>query len=304
MRVLITGSEGFLGSSIFFYLSQKEGFEVFTLDLIPPLHTESESHFQVDCAAIGDIVSKLKLDLIINASGSANVQASFKDPELDKKLNFEVVQTLLDAIKMSGEHTKFLNFSSAAVYGSPKKLPISEKDDVLSEPISPYGKHKKMSEELMKDYFLTHQVKSHSLRVFSCYGPGQQKLLFWDIYKKLNGSDENFIKLFGTGEESRDYIFIDDLCQAISCIIDKAPFDGSSINVAIGKDVAIRYAAEKALELIRPEFEILFNGENRKGDPKNWRANIGKLQSFGFMPHVSFEEGIEKYYKWVLSLEG
>lgn len=303
MKILIIGSEGFLGSSLYRYFQRNGAHVLYTLDIQKPVTTGSVNHFQTDCAEIGAVLSRIDIDLIINASGSANVQASFDDTNTDYRLNYKNVERLMDAVESVGSDIKVIHFSSAAIYGVPTKLPIAEDDSALSLPISPYGVHKKKAEELLAFKAKTSEIKSHSLRVFSTYGPRQKKLLFYDIFKKATASSSNRVELFGTGQESRDYIYIDDLCRAISCIIDNAPFDGSAINVAGGVETTIEYASALAAKQISPSLSIEFNGMSRTGDPKNWLANIDKLRSYGYSPSVSFEQGIAEYYNWLKGIE-
>ena len=112
--------------------------------------------------------------------------------------------------------------SSAAVYGSPSSLPITEQSDI--KPISPYGWHKYLSEILCKKYFSLYKMQTISLRVFAVYGERLTKQLFWDIYEKIQKSND--ITLFGTGNESRDFINIKDLVLAIELVVEKGNFNG------------------------------------------------------------------------------
>jgi len=210
-------------------------------------------------------------------------------------LNVTVCQKLLEAIRDHSPSTKLVNFSSAAIYGNPDRLPISE--NMEAKPISPYGRHKLEAENLCLKFKEKHGVNSINLRVFSVYGPGLKKQLFWDLYNKtLNGDP---IKLFGTGNESRDYIFIDDLLQAIDCIIKRSGFDDHVINVANGMEISIREAATSLLKALNCQKELSFNGEVRPGDPLNWKADISKLKALGYEPSVSLAEGLNQYAEWL-----
>ena len=97
------------------------------------------------------------------------------------------MQKILVAIRDRNSSCKFINFSSAAVYGNPKFLPITENS--VCKPLFPYGFHKLQSELLLTEYYNFFGLKTCSLRVFSAYGPLLKKQLFWDLYQKAIQND-------------------------------------------------------------------------------------------------------------------
>lgn len=241
------------------------------------------------------IFAQHNFDLCINCAGSSGVGYSLKEEKKDRILNVTVCQKLLEAIRDRSPTTRLVNFSSAAVYGNPASLPISE--DSLAQPISPYGKHKLEAEQLCQAFKISDQIESVNLRVFSVYGPGLKKQLFWDLYNKtLNGEP---IQLFGTGCESRDYIFIDDLLKALDCIVQQPSFEMPIINVGNGVENTIQEAATSLLQGLNCTKKLSFNGEVRKGDPINWRADISRLKALGYEPSVSLQEGLNQYAQWL-----
>lgn len=242
---------------------------------------------------------KHKYDVCINASGSANVGFSFQNPFIDFNLNVANVSKILDAIYKYNPECKFINFSSAAVYGNPKYLPIDEKHS--TNPISPYGLHKFQSEKLLYEYSKFFGLKTLSLRVFSAYGEGLKKQLFWDLYKKSTQTTQ--IKLFGTGKETRDFIYIKDLIYAVELIINKAIFDGNTINIANGTESSIQKVSSTFFEIFKPRVQLNFTGKNKKGDPINWKADISKLKALGYIQRFTLKEGLKHYIKWLKELE-
>jgi UDP-glucose 4-epimerase len=149
-----------------------------------------------------------------------------------------------------------------------------------------------MAEEEMKNAFEAKEIKTCSLRVFSAYGPGLKKQLFWDIYQKALQSKT--ITLSGTGGESRDFIFINDLVQAIDVIISRANFQADVINVASGTETTISNAARIFLDALGKDYSLQFSGEKKVGDPLNWKADITKISEMGFKPFTSVEDGLQK----------
>ena len=102
-------------------------------------------------------------------------------------------------------------------------MPIKESSPI--RPLSPYGFHKAMAEKLCEEYYTFFGIATCSLRIFSAFGPGLRKQLLWDIYNKSKSL--NSIELFGTGNESCDYIYIDDIVRAIELVIRKSLFRSS-----------------------------------------------------------------------------
>lgn len=293
MKILIIGSKGFIGRHCFdFFL--KQGHVVYGADIIKDNH---ENYFFLD-KEVPDfypLFKNEKFDLCINASGAANVGFSFENPSVDYELNVSNVQHILCAIKTHNISCRLINFSSAAVYGNPTKLPVKEEDS--SSPLSPYGLHKLQSEQLLSYYYKFFNIRSCSLRVFSAYGEGLKKQLFWDLYQKSKvGYD---VELYGTGNESRDFIYIKDLLFAVDVIIKESKFKGEVINLSSGVEISIRSAVDCFYEKLNVDVRYCFKGDNRLGDPLNWRADVSKLKKMGFSPKFGLNEGLERYIFWL-----
>lgn len=286
MKVLLIGNRGFIGSHCQEYLLA-EGKHVIGCDVLPALRSQDVCIEKAE--DVVRLIRSYRFDLIINASGSPGVGFSLEYTEKDRELNYGNVKTWLDALVQHSPKTRFVNFSSAAVYGNPDQLPILEKDPL--KPLSPYGIHKKMSEELLQSYHDQHGLQTISLRVFSAFGPRLRKQLFWDIYRKSRLSPS--IELSGDGTESRDFIYIDDLVYGLKLVVDKARFEGQAINFASGIEITIREAATVFLGFLGDEYKVHFNGLQKTGDPRNWLADIRSLKALGFEPRVSIEAGLK-----------
>ncbi|HEX8517699.1 MAG TPA: SDR family oxidoreductase [Bacteroidia bacterium] len=297
MKIIIIGSKGFIGSHCLKYFSSK-GYDVLGCDVMD----SNESNY-ISLKSVlfnfNKLFSEQKFDYCINAAGSANVSYSFEFPEKDFELNVSLVINLLGAIKNHSSDCKFINFSSAAVYGNPDSLPISENAE--TKPLSPYGYHKMLSEKLLHEYYRFFGLKTCSLRVFSAFGEGLKKQLFWDLYQKSKLSSS--IKLFGTGQESRDFIYIRDLVNAVDLIMRNAKFEGESFNIANGDEVTVKEAASEFLAGIGWNGKLEFSGEVKAGDPLNWCADIRKTGAIGYVQEFSFKEGIQNYCKWLKDIK-
>ncbi len=237
-------------------------------------------------------------DVVINCIGSANVAFSYSDTEQDFESNVGAVRQVLEIlVQRNLNNVRFINLNSAAVYGNPNKLPIKETDQV--QPISPYGFHKHMAELLLKEYSHCFGLKTLSLRIFSAYGNGQRKLLLWDLHQKILNSNGQII-LFGTGNESRDFIHTEDIYQQLILAIENSTFDGEAVNVANGKEVYIKNIVEIYKSHYPKLFTYQFNGENRPGDPLNWCADIAIMKNWGYRNEIGIEQGVENYIKWAV----
>jgi dTDP-glucose 4,6-dehydratase/UDP-glucose 4-epimerase len=298
MKILVIGSEGFIGQHCVRFFSENEH-DVWSADILDG--TQQAQYFQISKTQtdFGFLFKEQSFDVCINASGSANVAFSFESPEVDFELNVSNVHKLLVAIRKYNPTCRLINFSSAAVYGNPLKLPISEHS--ATKPLSPYGFHKLQSEYLLTEYHKFFGLHTCSLRVFSAYGQGLKKQLFWDLYQKAQKDGQ--IELFGTGEETRDFIHINDLVKAVNLLIQRANFEGDIFNVASGKETKIADAVKIFFKLHSPAKNYVFSGKQKIGDPNNWRADISAIQAMGFQPDVTLEEGLNLYTQWLKDLK-
>lgn len=297
MKILIIGSKGFIGSHCVNYFESK-GFEVFQADINVSLES---NYYQIEThnSDFSLPFKENQFDVCINASGSAHVGFSFENPSKDFELNVVNVQKIVVAIRDYNSNCKLINFSSAAVYGNPQFLPITENS--ICKPLSPYGFHKLQSELLLTEYHSFFGLNTCSLRVFSAYGPRLKKQLFWDLYQKV--LQDEVISLFGTGNETRDFIYIDDLLQIIDLVIHNSPFQGSIYNVASNQEILITQAAQIFLQEFSTEKKVVFNGEVKVGDPNNWLADMEILKKYGFKPQYDLSLGLKKYAEWLRELK-
>lgn len=297
MKILIIGSRGFIGHHLFSYFAEKD-IAVWGTDVVDD-YINKERYFLIDASNsdYSSVFQSSEYDLCVNCSGAANVPESLKNPLRDYYLNTVNVFKILEAIRKYQPACKFINLSSAAVYGNPKQMPV--KEDARPDPLSPYGFHKLQAEQICKEFYDFYNIRTCSIRIFSVYGPGLKKQLFWDLHNKANKGVP--FSLFGTGNESRDFIYILDLVKAIELVAGLSAFNADVINIANGKEIMIKNVVSVFFGLFDHEISYLFSGETREGDPVNWVADISKLISYGYQPSFTIENGLEKYYEWVTS---
>lgn len=298
MKYLIIGSKGFVGAKLQEYLLSI-GQKVKGADVIVDYNYDDYYLLDASNCDFKFIFEKEDFDICINCSGAASVPDSINNPLRDYFLNTVNVFKILTAIKEYQPNCKFINLSSAAIYGNPIALPITEVSEV--NPLSPYGIHKKQSEEICKEFHDFFNIKTCSLRIFSAYGPGLKKQLFWDLHKKSKSEEK--IKLYGSGNESRDFIYISDLVIAIELISKSNHFKGEAINVANGKEIFIKDCVSSFYGYFDEFVDYEFSGNSRKGDPNNWCSDISILKELGYKQSVNIEQGLLKYYKWLKEIE-
>jgi dTDP-glucose 4,6-dehydratase/UDP-glucose 4-epimerase len=298
-KILILGSEGFIGSHLVRYFLQKdyqvEGCDLFETSLKGNYPYTKVTRLSPEWE---EIFTTLQPDVCINAAGSGNVPYSMQHPLSDFEANTLDTIRLLDVIRRFHSACKYLHISSAAVYGNPQSLPVMEQTPL--HPLSPYGWHKFMSESICREYHELYGAQVVIVRPFSVYGNGLRKQLLWDLCKKMEAQDN--VTLYGTGRESRDFIHIDDLCFLIDCVLTKSEFKSDIYNAGNGIQVYIETIAALVKQFFGSKKSIHFNGESRKGDPLNWEAEISKVKQLGYKPKVSLESGIKEYVSYFKGL--
>lgn len=165
---LLTGAAGFLGKHIGRHFCQL-GWKVAGVDILPPGSVQLASevrYFQsaLPSPAFEQMLRDLAPDVCIHCAGRASVPMSMSDPAADYRDNAVLTFELLDAIRRHAPRCRFVLLSSAAVYGNPSKLPVSENTHVA--PLSPYGFHKRQAELICQEFSRIYEVPAISTRIF------------------------------------------------------------------------------------------------------------------------------------------
>jgi nucleoside-diphosphate-sugar epimerase len=248
-----------------------------------------------DLGAVTSFAGRVTPDVLVHLAAPASVAESIDDPLADLQAHIIPTANVLYALRRSSPATRVLLISSAAVYGSPASLPISE--DTRLAPISPYGFHKLQQELLVDQYAALHGLRTCKVRIFSTYGERLRRLAVWEIARRaLAGNPE----VLGTGEESRDYLDVTDVARAVVCIAGHAPFEGEAINVASGDDVSIAAVAAEIFRLVGLSEAPRFTGQTLPGNPIRWRADVTRLRKLGCSP-ASWSSGLARTIEWIAS---
>ncbi len=230
-------------------------------------------------------------DLVINLAGGSSVGVSLSDPEGDFERTVTASIHLLEFIRARAPNARLVAASSAAVYGDGHAGPIDEA--AATDPISPYGRHKLLMEQSLASFGETFGVASVIVRLFSVYGPGLRKQMIFDLCARLSAAPDRVV-LWGTGEETRDWLFIGD---AARLLIEIAAFASPAAPIYNGCTGQARSVGEMA-RLLSAAWglgaEIAFDGVARAGDPRHLVGSTRRLASTGFRPRVSLEDGLRQ----------
>jgi UDP-glucose 4-epimerase len=301
LRILILGSEGFIGGHCVTHFLAKK-YTVFGIDLFEqPSRNYKYTKVSRLSPELDELFEQNPFDAVINAAGSGNVPYSMTHPLIDFEANSLDTIRVLEAIRKHQPTCKYIHISSAAVYGNPVALPVQE--DHATVPLSPYGWHKLIGEQLCMEYSSIYSLNLAIVRPFSVYGIGLKKQLFWDVYHKIVDSPTGSIELHGTGFESRDFIQISDLVRVFDLILERGLLKGEVYNLASGEEVSIKEAVETFIETLGRPITYRFNGIVRTGDPLNWKADVTKIQRLGFIPNNNLLIGLAEVSAWLQQLK-
>jgi UDP-glucose 4-epimerase len=294
----VTGAAGFIGSyCVNELLSQ--GYQVAGIDMMSlpqSIARAPDVFFQaaISIDSLQNASAKYGLPIsIIHCAGSGSVASSFSDPYVDYHANVTSTIEVLEFVRRSNKSISVVIPSSAAVYGSVVESPLRE--DGQTNPVSPYGVHKRMVEELAMYYGRFYKVSSAVIRLFSVYGPGLRKQILWDACVKAAKGEYTFA---GEGSEIRDFIHVSDAARLLVEAMRRA---GPSCPIANG-GTGISTSISAMLELLgdnwKSPLKPRFSGGERPGDPRSYIADISIIQSWGFKPSITIENGLKDYMEW------
>ena len=295
---LVIGGAGFLGSKIAGAFGSS-GYAVTSLDIAMPGDSHESSDLRtismsLPDAAFGALLSEVAPDVLVHCAGKASVPESMTNPHDDFASHVILTEWLINQCRRSAPNTRFIYLSSAAVYGQPDELPVTESCPI--RPVSPYGYHKRMAEMLCEQASSLFGMQTVVARIFSAYGAGLRRQVIWEAARQA--VEEQSIKLHGTGEETRDFVHAHDIAKAIVLLAEKVSPDGSSYNVASGVETSVNILA-RSIAAKCGECPVAFRGKRRGYDPERWRANIAKISEIGFEPSVSMSEGLDDLLIWI-----
>jgi len=301
MKVFVTGGAGFIGSALVKSFLEKN-YEVTIFDNFSNSSKHKISHLLKNGAFLieGDITNYDSIEktlddcnIVIHLAAQISVEESIKKPELTRSINVEGTKNLLRAC-VAKKVNKIILASSAAVYGQPKDLPLTESSPI--SPISPYGQSKVEMEKLLEEFSKNYDLNGISFRFFNIYGKDQTDEYAGVITKFMKNISENKpLIIFGDGSNTRDFISIDDVIDSIHNTIKNIEGKkGNYYNVATGNFISIKELAELMLSISDKNLDIKYEPP-KKGDILHSQTSINLLQKeLGFYPKIKLRDGLKK----------
>jgi len=234
-------------------------------------------------------------DTVVHCAGSGSVSFSMNHPYQDFQRTVQTTITILEFIRLNFPKAHILYPSSAAVYGTVERLPISESDPL--NPISPYGRNKRIGEEICQLYACHFNIPVSIVRFFSLYGTTLRKQILWDACMKISRGDYQF---YGTGNEIRDLLHIKDAVHLIRSADRVASPEAPIINGGTGVTVTIRDLLNEIARNLGAPGSPSFTSGIRPGDPIGYLADIRVAESTGWSPSVQWKDGVMEYVRWFL----
>ncbi len=306
-KYLITGGAGFIGSNLVRYVLEK-GHEAVVLDNFATGKRQNISDFIDRVEFIeGDIRDRAVMDravagcaAIFHEAALGSVPRSVEDPATSHDVNVNGTLTVLEAARAAGVKRVIFAASSSA-YGDREESP--KREDMTPLPVSPYAASKVACEGYMRAYAACYGMETLSLRYFNVFGPyqdpeGPYAAVIPAFVSRLLRKQRPVV--FGDGEQSRDFCYIDNVCEAnwLAAAAPAEVCDGTVLNIACHASTTLNQILALLKELmgsdVQPEY-----AEPRPGDVRHSLADVSLAKKvIGYEPKVFFEEGLRKAIDW------
>lgn len=308
MRALVTGVAGFVGSTLAKQLLQ-EGHEVVGVDALTDYYevsikrrnlaaipSERFRFVQADLNLVALDELLVGVDWVFHQAGQPGVRMSWgEDFATYVRENVQATQRLLEAARRAPRLRRLVYASSSSVYGNAESYPTSEA--VRPQPVSPYGVTKLSAEHLCTLYASNFGVPTVSLRYFTVYGPGQRTDMAFTRFVRAAVLDE-VISIYGTGEQVRDFTFVDDVVRANIAAAQGDVEPGAVFNVAGGSNVTVNETLAILASLHGRRLKIDYQ-DRVAGDVFRTGGDTTRIRAaLGWEPRVDIEEGLGRHLAW------
>lgn len=309
-KILVAGGAGFIGSHIVDELLKTDvkvvAFDnLYTGKMKNIARHKKNSNFQFvkgDVRNI-DLIKKalIEVDAVFNQAAVVGIPRSQENPILANEVNVNGTLNLLEAC-LNTKVKRFVQASSASVYGDTDTLPLAE--TLPAKPISPYAVSEFAAESYARVFWKIYGLETVCLRYFNVYGPRQ-------IYSIYSGVTTIFVQrlledkqlvVFGDGEQTRDFVYVDDAVAANMLALNEREARGEVFNIGTGTSTTINSIAECLLETMGKSSCKPVHEAPRTGDIRHSCANINKaIEILGYKPSISIKEGLVKLVEWYRS---
>ena len=282
MKILVTGGSGFIGKSLVKFLREK-GLKVLTTP---------DSIAEFDIRRRKDVLNLPKADVVIHLAAIASVPLSWVKPK--NTLETNIIGTLNILEYCSKRKAKIIYLNSYP-YGDHVKIPSDENQPVSGN--NPYAVSKIAAELLCKVFADREGLQAISFRVFNVYGPNQpNRLLISQLINDLLSKTEISVL---SGKPKRDYVYIDDLLEAIYLGIKDQRKGFDTYNIGFGKSWSVFEIIAKLKKLTDRDILVVDKGLDRPNEIMDTVADISKAKrALGWKPKVNIDEGLKKTYEW------
>jgi UDP-glucose 4-epimerase len=298
MNFLVTGAAGFLGSALANRLAH-EGHQVRGLD---DLSAGDPQRLDADVLFTrGDVADRPKLwsllqdiDCVYHLAARVSVPESILYPREYNAVNVGGTVSVMEAMRDVGVKRVVL-ISSGAVYGDQPEQPMRE--DAVPNPRSPYAVSKLAAEYYVRTIGSLWGIETVALRVFNAYGPGQPipaahpPVVPHFLRQAARGGT---LVIHGRGDQTRDFVYLDDVVEAMVAAATVPTIDRRVINVGSGVPTSIRALAQKVLEVVGSKAEWLYKESQEAGTDSMCADVTLASQKLGFSPRVKLEEGLAR----------
>ncbi|ARD92694.1 UDP-N-acetylglucosamine 4-epimerase [Lactococcus lactis] len=305
-NILITGGAGFIGSTLANALLPDN--KVIVLDdlsmgdfnnLDESINLTKIEGNLVDKELLGKIFSENEFDYIFHLGAVASVADSVARPYETHQVNFDSTMTILEILRTRKSKLKrFVFSSSAAVYGDEPTLP--KREESVIRPLTPYAIDKFASEKMAMIYNLLYDIPTSATRFFNVYGPNQNPESPYSGFISIlvdRLKNEKELTIFGNGEQTRDFVYVEDVVNALLLIATSDKSRGQVYNVGTGSRITLNDLVKLSQEITGKKISIKFDKE-REGDIRDSISDISKLRSIGYEPNVDLALGMKKYLEY------
>jgi nucleoside-diphosphate-sugar epimerase len=300
-RVLVTGGAGFIGSHLAERLC-REGHRVRVLDNFATGRRErlGSIHDEVELVE-GDVRSYEQVhrcirecELVFHQAALPSVPRSVQDPVTSHESNATGTLNVLLAARDEGVR-RVIFASSSSVYGANRELPSREETPAL--PIAPYAVAKLAAENYCRAFSEVYGLETVSLRYFNVFGPRQDPLSeYAAVVPRFSTAmlDGRPPVVYGDGEQSRDFTYIDNAVEANLLAADASGVDGQVFNIACGETITLNRLLEELRGITGSEVEVVHEAP-RPGELRHSLADISRArETLGYEPAISFQDGLSR----------
>jgi UDP-glucose 4-epimerase len=296
--ILVTGANGFLGRHVSRCYARK-GYSVLGIGHGEWTREEWES-WGLSAWHRADVTLQTLQQhagtpsVIVHCAGSGSVAYSIENPLGDFERTVVTTAHVLEYVRQYAHTCSIIYPSSASVYGAAESVPIRE--DCRAVPISQYGVHKLMAEQMITAYARQFGTSASIVRLFSVYGCGLRKQLLWDACCKFANHDSVFM---GTGDEVRDWLHVEDASGLLLLSAEHASPECPIVNGGSGEGVTVREVLNHlGRRLFQGKLTPIFSGAQRTGDPSRYVADINGSRAWGWQPTCHWKVGVAEYASW------